>query len=196
MSQEIEIEAKNLVTEEDFRKLTTAFNVSETDFTNQDNHYFDTIDFSMKGKGAALRIRDKNDSSTLTLKQPHKDGLLETHQTLSKDERQNALDTGVLPEGEVINQLENLEVEYTHLQLLGTLSTSRAEIEYRNGLLVFDISHYLGVTDFEIEYEGQSKEVVEENFKTLLQQYQIPIKKTDNKIARFFTYKKSLEQNN
>lgn len=56
MTQEIEIEFKNIVTEEEFNTLCKSFSIEV--FTKQVNHYFETPDFSLKA-GSALRIRHK-----------------------------------------------------------------------------------------------------------------------------------------
>lgn len=55
-----------------------------------------------------------------------------------------------------------------------------------NGLLVFDISSYLNVTDYEIEYEVTDYHQGKKNFQLLMNQLNIPIRKTDNKIVRFY----------
>ncbi len=50
MTQEIEIEFKNLLTKSEFLKLGEALCMKEHDFKQQVNHYFDTKDFSLKQK--------------------------------------------------------------------------------------------------------------------------------------------------
>lgn len=59
MAQEIEIEFKNLLTKNEFEKLTQAYQLDNEDFVLQENHYFDTKSFALKHKGAALRIRKR-----------------------------------------------------------------------------------------------------------------------------------------
>ena len=46
MTQEIEIEFKNIVTKEEFDTLCKSFSIEA--FTKQVNHYFETPDFSLK----------------------------------------------------------------------------------------------------------------------------------------------------
>ena len=46
MTQEIEIEFKNIVTEEEFDTLCKSFSIEA--FTKQVNHYFETPGFSLK----------------------------------------------------------------------------------------------------------------------------------------------------
>jgi uncharacterized protein YjbK len=192
MSQELEIEFKNILVEDEYRQLLSAFSISEDKKVIQENFYFDTPKFSLKDVGAALRIREKNGIYTLTLKQPVKRGLLETHQVLSKEEAEQMLNGGNIIEGEVVSILKGLSIETSNVRFFGSLKTKRAEVEYKNGLLVLDKSYYLNQIDFEVEYEVTDEVSGKEVFKELLQQYKIPIRKTDNKILRFYNRKKQI----
>lgn len=49
MSQEIEIEFKNMLTKQEFKNIA-ALQLTEKDFTDQKNHYFDTDSFALKQK--------------------------------------------------------------------------------------------------------------------------------------------------
>ncbi|MFC5772980.1 CYTH domain-containing protein [Ectobacillus antri] len=185
MREEIEIEFKNMVTKEEFQTLCDAFHIKT--FTTQINHYFETPDFSLRNAGSALRIREKNSTYMLTLKQPAKIGLLETHQSLTKAEAKQIIQTGVIPDGTIAIQLENLGIPRT-LTYYGCLSTERAEMHYQDGLLVFDHSFYFEHDDYELEYEVTDEEK-KEDFLSLLRSYNIPIRSTQNKVQRFFLAK-------
>ncbi|TMU88066.1 CYTH domain-containing protein [Bacillus sp. BHET2] len=189
MTQEIEIEFKNLVTQDEFSQLISHFRIKDEDFTSQDNHYFDTPDYLLKDNQSALRIRHKSGTYTLTLKTPLKEDLLETNQQLSKQEADSLLSGCVFPEGEVKNVLHSMNISTQSLQYFGTLTTSRAEINYKEGLLVFDRSSYLQRQDCELEYEVKERQSGEKIFRSLLEQLNIPLRKTDNKIKRFYTEK-------
>ncbi len=189
MSQEIEIEFKNLLTLEEFTRLTSYFQIEEENFITQDNHYFDTPDYGLKEKRSALRIREKSGVYTLTLKTPLKEDLLETNQPLSKNQTHSLLQEGIFPEGEVKEALNALSISPISLKHFGTLSTTRAEIDYRDGLLVFDKSSYLQKEDYELEYEVKERTSGEAIFLDLLEQHQIPFRLTENKIQRFYTEK-------
>ncbi|WP_078555161.1 CYTH domain-containing protein [Bacillus alkalicellulosilyticus] len=191
MAKEIEIEAKNIVTSDEFYRVVSAFQIKDEAFAVQTNHYFDTADFKLKEKKAAMRIREKADQLTLTIKQPHTIGKLETHQSLVVDDMNHMVKTGVPPKGEIAEQLQHLDVEGP-FSLIGSLTTARAELNYKNGILVFDKSTYLGIEDFELEYEGETEELVQSNFLALLQEFNIPVRKTANKIARFFEAKQRM----
>lgn len=188
MKQEIEIEFKNLLEKEEFYHLVEAFQLEEN-FISQTNHYFDTSSFLLKNNKSALRIREKGNTYTLTLKQPRAVGLLETHEALTKEEAQAIIESpSHLPKG-ISSILENMQIKASDLTFLGSLTTDRAEVSFKNGLLVLDHSTYLGQEDYEIEYEVSDEEIGKENFLHLLETHQIPVRKTENKIKRFFNKK-------
>ncbi|RAK17054.1 uncharacterized protein YjbK [Anoxybacillus vitaminiphilus] len=193
MKQELEIEFKNLLTKEEFMTLKEAFQVADEEFIYQENHYFDTQQFSLKEKGAALRIRLKNGTYTLTLKQPHKEGLLETHEMLTKEEAHSLLHGQAMLKGEVREIIKALGIEPEQIQYFGTLSTYRAQFDYKGGVLVLDHSHYLQTDDYEIEYETTNFTLGKQVFEELLRSFNIPIRKTDNKIKRFYLKKYQIE---
>jgi uncharacterized protein YjbK len=194
MAQEIEIEFKNLVTEEEFTRLTSHFHIKEEDFTSQNNHYFDTPDYQLKEKQSALRIREKKGVYTLTLKTPLNEDLLETHQSISKEQTDSLLQGGTFPKGEVADVLDSLSISHLSLHHFGTLSTRRAEIPYKDGLLVFDKSSYLQKEDCELEYEVKERKSGEVAFHELLEEHHIPQRKTENKIKRFYLEKLNQEK--
>lgn len=186
MSQNIEIEFKNLLTKEEFYKLQDFFHIDEKDFAKQVNYYFDTPDFLLKEKHSALRIREKKDRFQLTLKQPNDIGLLETNQDLTNEEAQQLITSGVFPKGSVRTILSDLQIDIDSLTNFGTLTTIRAETEYKGGLIVLDHSYYLNSNDYELEYEVSNIDSGKYIFEQLLKTQQIPVRKTHNKIIRLF----------
>jgi uncharacterized protein YjbK len=188
-NKNIEIEFKNMVNREEFSSLIDFFNIRSEDFSEQENHYFDTPDFLLKAKGSALRIREKNGSFELTLKQPHPKGLLETNENLTESEAAEMIRTGKIPAELIIRSIKELGIETDKLQYFGTLATKRAEKEYMKGLAVLDHSRYLNKEDFELEYEVDNRNEGELTFLNLLKQLNIPVRKTENKIKRFYNEK-------
>src|SRR5690625_1656793 len=85
MTQQIEIEFKTMLTKSQFNFLLTQLPFPINPIM-QTNHYFETNEFSLRSKQAALRIREKATTYTLTLKEPHEEGLLETSERLTKTE--------------------------------------------------------------------------------------------------------------
>lgn len=192
MSQEIEIEFKNLLTKNEFIKLKDIFHIEDNEFILQDNHYFDTPQFSLKELGAALRIRKKHEDYVLTLKEPATVGILETHQILTAEEANEMIEMGCLLDGQIVDRIQQLGVNSQLFTYFGTLSTMRAEKNYENGLIVLDHSRYLTVEDYELEYEVQEEEPGKIIFLELLAKHNIPIRQTKNKIHRFYDQKRKL----
>lgn len=189
MSQEIEIEFKNILTKDEFNQLKTHFTIHDSDFSLQENHYFDTPLFSLKNHGAALRIRQKQDHYVLTLKEPVDVGLLETHQLLSNKEAKYMMKTGLILDGSVKDQLVNLGIVPDQLTYFGSLVTDRAEKKVDEGLIVLDHSRYLSVEDYELEFEVKEKDIGKQAFLKILEELGIPIRPTKNKIRRFYDLK-------
>ncbi|MGB8002537.1 MAG: CYTH domain-containing protein, partial [Anaerobacillus sp.] len=167
MSQEVEIEFKNMLTGEEYETLLAAYKINEKEIKTQTNDYFDTKEFHIREKGAALRVRSKNGNLVLTLKEPATEGLLETHQTISNETFRSIQSSGVLPAGEVREQLKRLGVQ-SLLVHLGNLTTHRAELQLTTGLLVLDHSEYLDQEDYEMEFEVSDFEKGKRDFESVL----------------------------
>lgn len=192
MTQEIEIEFKNLLTLEEFNSLKKRMELTDSDFFLQKNHYFDTEDFSLKNLGCALRIREKSGRDELTLKEPAEEGLLETTQLLSIEEKETMFQHGPLPDGPVKEQLTKRNILHKEISYFGSLTTERAEKNYKGGIIVLDYSTYLNQHDFELEYEVKDIKIGHLVFTELLNSENIPIRKTANKIRRFYEAKNKL----
>ncbi len=189
MNQEIEIEFKNLLTKEEYERITERYFPDQHPIANQVNHYFDTKTFSLKNLHSALRIREKQGKRVLTLKQPLKEGILETHQALSENEAETIIQHGILPAGQVADLLFDMGIQPQSLHYFGSLETNRMELEIEGGLLVLDHSLYLGHEDFELEFEAIHYENGKKQFEDLLKSLNIPSRSTDNKIKRFYDRK-------
>ncbi|MFC2949913.1 CYTH domain-containing protein [Virgibacillus sediminis] len=185
MAQEIEIEYKNLLTKDEFQRLLARLPFPESGST-QTNHYFETADFDLKEHGSALRIREKGGKYRLTLKEPHADGLLETHDDLTKEEADGWLEGNIIAKPHVAGQLKEKGIRHEDLKYCGSLATNRREIEYEGVLLVLDHSTYNRREDYELELEAPSKELGTARFEQLLKEHQIKRRNTPNKIQRFF----------
>ncbi len=194
MRHELEIEFKNMLTAEEFSRLTNAFCVRDEEWDVQQNYYFDTPDFQLKQQKSALRIRFKNGSYTLTLKQPYEDGLLETHEPLTSETATALISGATSLQGDIANILQALHIDPTAIVCFGSLTTRRAERPYKNGTLVFDYSEYMNVADYEVEYEANERAEGEKTFTQLLESFHIPKRKTKNKIERFYEAKYETER--
>jgi uncharacterized protein YjbK len=194
VSQQLEIEFKNLLTIDEFNRLVQAFSLSKDEFLEQINYYLDSPDFALRNNKCALRIREKNGNLKLTLKQPVTEGLLETDQFITKEDFVAITDRSQFPKGPVVTVLQDIGINLEEVQLLGELKTTRAKTFYKEGTLFFDHSEYLRKEDFELEYEVTDAKVGLLHFEELLKEYQIPKRETVNKIVRFFK-EKSLKNN-
>lgn len=189
MAQEIEIEFKNLLTKAEYNRLLDALPFPTVGKT-QTNHYFETVDFQLKQKVAALRIREINGVYQLTLKEPYDDGLLETHDQLTSIEASNWFTGKPVAKPHTSHQLDQLGIQIQDLQYWGSLQTERKEFKQDGYIYVLDYSTYHGHYDYELELEVPQKEAGEAHFNELLKQHHIIKRHTPNKIQRFFTSKK------
>ncbi|WP_066252187.1 CYTH domain-containing protein [Neobacillus drentensis] len=194
MTQNIEIEFKNMLTKIEYESFLKYFKISQSQIFSQENHYFDTPDFALKSNDSALRIRKKGGTYEMTLKQPADVGLLETNQVIGEEEVLMAIHQGILPTGIIQPLIEDYQISFSTIEYFGSLITERVELEYKQGLLVLDHSIYLSKEDYELEYEVEDYQIGEKIFLELLKQFKIPSRKTENKIVRF--YKQKFDQTN
>lgn len=183
MSNQKEIEFKNLLEKEEFDRLCSVFGISEKDFHVQTNTYFDTANHQLRDSLMGFRLRVVGERNELTLKAPTDNvhTMMETTHLISANERDEIL------HNHSINPRNYREFQLLPEQLLafGSLRTKRAEISFQGGLLVLDCSDYLGITDYEVEYEVSDVTSGQQHFNDLLKLYQIPKRQTLKKIARF-----------
>jgi uncharacterized protein YjbK len=189
LSQNIEIEFKNMLTKAEYNRLLQEFQINEKKIIAQENHYFDTLEFALKKKETALRIRQKKNQYEMTLKQPAHVGLLETNQQLTEEKALLAIQNSKLPSGMIEELIVDMGIPFSQLIYFGSLTTYRAEINYLNGLLVLDHSFYLRKEDFELEFEVADYSYGNKVYTELLKRYEIPLRRTENKIRRFYQQK-------
>lgn len=186
MDQHIEIEYKNLLSKQDFERLVQFFKIEPSQFFTQQNHYFDTANFDLKSQATALRIREKNETFELTLKQPAVEGKLESNQNITKQEAEAFLTNNQFPSGAIQALIKQAGLNPLQFKCFGTLRTDRAEVSYRGGLIVLDHSYYAGTEDYELEYEVDDVQAGQKIFLELLKTLNIPQQKTENKVKRFY----------
>lgn len=181
-----------MLTKEEFTIIKNYFQLKPENFIEQKNFYFDTPILDLAAKKSALRIRMKNHGYELTLKQPHPDGLLETNIALNEKEATAFIHDNRFPPqaGEMKEMIAtSLSVNTAKLVCIGVLTTNRSEFPYKDGMIALDHSCYLGMEDYEIEYEVQNKKTGIEHFNALLHHLNIEKKPAKNKIKRFFVEK-------
>lgn len=189
MSQEIEIEYKTLLTKEEFEEIKKSLPFP-THAVEQTNYYFETRQFHLKENRSALRIREKEGGYTLTLKEPHAEGILETHDSLLEEEFLNWINGKPIKKPNVAEQLRRLGVEMNDLVYFGSLKTERTTFEKHGILYMLDKSYYHGKVDYELEIEATTREEGWKAFTTILQRFDIPKRDSITKIERFFQEKR------
>lgn len=186
MSQEIEIEFKNILNKVEYDRLLSMFNFPLNPVI-QTNYYFETATFSFREQSSALRIREKTSGFKITLKEPYGEGLLETHESITPAELIRCQKNDFVKKAAISKQLKSLNIKEEDLIYFGSLTTERKEFTYKNCLLVLDISTYNGQKDYEFELESPTYKEGEVLFEEILNEANIPIRRTPNKVARFFT---------
>ena len=190
MSTNLEIEAKSMLTKEEYYKLAGSF--LDLEAYVQNNYYLDTKDLKIDEQKCGLRIREKGGEFEITLKVPEGDGKLEITQQISPIIFQNLNKAGVFPPGEIAQFLTTkLDIKLDDLAILGNLLTKRLDVEYKSSLVSIDMSHYNGITDYEVECENKTMKKALRHLKSFLKKYGVEYKKSPGgKLKRFLdTYK-------
>ena len=126
MQSNIEIEAKVLLSEEEYLTLIKYLHLERYKKIKQTNHYVDSVDRKLKANDIALRIRE-NEDFVLTLKTPLSEGLLEKNQTISWRDYSDLEEQGIFPNGDIKNFLEICGFNPLELKVLASLTTYRIE---------------------------------------------------------------------
>lgn len=166
MSNAIEIEAKVLISQDDYRKLAKVFPYSPRYI--QTNYYIDSDTRILNKEGIALRIRERNGQYELTLKTPLSQGLLEKNCTISHEQFLDFTNKGIFPKGDTSRFLTMLDIDIATLKIITSLTTERIDVDYEGGLLSIDRNVYSGITDYEIEFEYNNLEGAKEILSNLL----------------------------
>lgn len=185
MSQEVEIEYKNMLTEKEYNTLLSFYGGSHPLTWIQTNHYADTPDFKLKNAGSALRIRELPDRSECTLKTPFNHHLLETTMLLNKEEAEQMLHSHSLILSEELNKkLSTIGISVQELRFFTSLTTERFEIKKGSCLIVLDKNTFGSKTDYELEIEADSEEEGWTFFQELLAAHHVPRREAQNKVKR------------
>lgn len=185
MNQEIEIEYKVLLSETKFNKILITLDFPKEPIT-QTNYYFETPDFKLKKHNSALRIRKKNSDYIVTLKEPHPQGILETHDYISESDFNYAINENVLNAPNCIHQLNKRNISIIDIKYMGFLTTERYEFSKDHLIYVLDKSFYNNKIDYELEIEAPSKTIGLNKFNELISKFNIKKLSPVTKIERFF----------
>ena len=168
------MELKTLVSRPDFEKLAAHY--QPLNFVRQVNTYFVTKDPSHY----AFRIRERLGEKLFTLKQ-HRDGQV--------IEYEKAFTGNFFDDPEIRKTLSDFAV-FPPYQILGSMVTDRAVYDTGLAELCFDINHYNGLIDFEIEYEVRSEHDDKKAFRKILKAAGIRYK--SNPLSKYKRFVQSL----
>lgn len=179
----LEIELKTLLKKDEYNRLKAQF----TGVTPvlQKNYYIDTLDFELREKKVAMRIRTFENWAELTLKVPQSVGNMEYNQKLQLKDAENYLSKKEFPQGLVLDELAKHGIKTSEWQILGCLTTLRYEMQTAIGLMALDESQYFDITDYELELEVENHEQGKQDFQQFLEENQIAYQKAPSKLVRF-----------
>ncbi|MER2260669.1 MAG: CYTH domain-containing protein [Psychrobacillus sp.] len=190
MLSEQEIEFKNLLTKEEFMRLTDYFHIKSQHFKTQTNYYYDTPDQFFKNNHMGFRLRVMENQNELTLKSPVTRHVMNEQTILITDEQRDIIiNQGLFPSIPFIDEL----IASKSLTCFGSIKTNRAQLKLDEGILFLDHSSYSRTEDYELEYESKDVEKGKKFFDELLKNHQIPLRSTDKKIARLVKAMNSLK---
>lgn len=185
MKQEIEIEYKMLLSLDSFNTILKTLPFPNKPI-QQTNYYFETTEHTLQENNCALRIRKIESDFVVTLKEPHPEGILETHDVISEADVKQALENKGLLAPNCEKQLAQKNIKLSDVNYVGELQTERYEFKKDTLIYVLDKSHYNGLTDYELEIEAQDHKTGREALDTLIRRFDIKRVPTSNKIKRFF----------
>lgn len=183
MSQEIEIEFKHLLTYDQFKHMKESLPFPKTPIV-QKNYYFETVDYTLIQQSCALRIREINGTFVATLKEPHVEGILETHDILSEKEMKAWIDFYPSRTTNISKRLENRHIPLENIHYIGSLTTERYAYHAEHLLYVLDKSTYRNQVDYEVEIESETYCEGKQAYHRLKNKFQLEDKKPITKIER------------
>lgn len=181
MIKELEIEFKTEITEKTYNLLITKFDLKKKVY-KLTNYYFETVNNSLDKTNKTLRIREENNTFTLTLKSKVKSGILEKHITLDETKANKMINEG-------FNMYEYFNIDINVVPY-GKLTTYRCSTPYKDGILFFDKFTYYDITKYEIEYEVTDYDNGLKTFKEFLNAEKIAYLETIKKSRRVFKHLK------
>ena len=177
MKHEVETELKMLLKGQEVRKLL-AGSFNNVPFIHQLNTYYR----SNNHIHYAFRIRQKNGESLFTLKE-HRDGEVIEHEKI--------LTCPLEQDDELLSLLASFN-EYPPFEVLGQLSTLRADLVTDKAVISLDINFYNGKKDYEIEYEITEPHDYEAEFTRFLKKNGIEYR--PNHRSKYKRFLKSLKE--
>lgn len=179
---EREFESKGLISKIDFDRLVESLDVIQ--IRNQSNVYIDTKDGFFKQDSSALRLRIIDGEYIFSLKRQDIDGATEWNQDITKDVYNNIINSKAIDLSQYSCPQENT---LTNLELV-SITTKRYVCQYNEFSIELDETTFNSTIDYEIEIEADSLGTAILVMNNLALEYDLTIKKSYPKIARYFMY--------
>ena len=154
-SNNIEIEAKVLLSKKDYERLLANIPFNPQ-VKVQENYFLDSEDRELKKYGMLVRLRRREGRNKLTMKAPLSEGLLDKRQMLTDEETNALLENNIFPRGDILDFLEILHIDSSRFQVLAELTTERYEGIYEGFEINISKNIYSGTVDYELECDSDS----------------------------------------
>ncbi|MDY5431678.1 MAG: CYTH domain-containing protein [Candidatus Enterosoma sp.] len=154
-SNNIEIEAKVLLSKKDYERLLANIPFNPQ-VKVQENYFLDSEDRELKKYGMLVRLRRREGRNKLTMKAPLSEGLLDKSQMLTDEETTALLENNIFPRGDILDFLEILHIDSSRFQILAELTTERYEGIYEGFEINISKNIYSGTVDYELECDSDS----------------------------------------
>ena len=154
-SNNIEIEAKVLLSKKDYERLLANIPFNPQ-VKVQENYFLDSEDRELKKYGMLVRLRRREGRNKLTMKAPLSEGLLDKSQRLTDEETNALLENNIFPRGDILDFLEILHIDSARFQVLAELTTERYEGIYEGFEINISKNIYSGTVDYELECDSDS----------------------------------------
>ena len=154
-SNNIEIEAKVLLSKKDYERLLANIPFNPQ-VKVQENYFLDSEDRELKKYGMLVRLRRREGRNKLTMKAPLSEGLLDKSQMLTDEETTALLENNIFPRGDILDFLEILHIDSSRFQVLAELTTERYEGIYEGFEINISKNIYSGTVDYELECDSDS----------------------------------------
>lgn len=171
-SNNIEIEAKVLLSKKDYEKLLKNIPFDEQ-VKIQKNYFLDSPDRQLKKYGMIVRLRQREGRNKLTMKAPLAEGLLDKSQMLTDKETDALIKNNLFPRGDISDFLEILHIDPTTFHILAELTTERKEGTYEGFDINISKNTYSNKVDYELECDSDSAFNSQNTLRSICDEYHI-----------------------
>ncbi|AMB99632.1 hypothetical protein AWM75_06380 [Aerococcus urinaehominis] len=186
MSEEIEIEFKNMLTQAEYDLIYQSLDLSHVPAIYQVNSYFDQ-EAILADHGIAVRLRLADQQAEITLKHGQLDHQnIEINQPISLSKAQKIMAAACLDLPDtLVGYLNKVGIDNLYkLKQTGRFQTKRYQVNYQDQLLVLDQVNFGTSQDYELEMEVNDYELGSHTFNACLDYFKIPRRPSQPKVKR------------